>query len=122
MTVLAVDIGGTKLAAGLVEAEGGRILDRATTPTPRSDDPEVIFAVLVGLVDGLRAGPGRAGAPLEQPSVCGIGSGGPMSAGGETLTPVHIPAWREFPLRRRMAEATGLAVYVDNDAKAVALA
>jgi len=111
-TVLAVDIGGTKLAAGLVEAGGGRILDRAATPTPRTDDPEVVFAALVGLIEGLQGGA----------EVCGIGSGGPMSAGGETLSPVHIPAWREFPLRRRMEEVTGMPVFVDNDAKAVALA
>ena len=45
-----------------------------------------------------------------------------MTAGGEELTPVHIPAWKGFPLRRRMEEATGLPVFVDNDAKAVALA
>ncbi|HYT39610.1 MAG TPA: ROK family protein, partial [Acidimicrobiia bacterium] len=117
-TVLALDIGGTKLAAGLVDAADGRILARATVPTPRTDDPEAVFAALVGLVDGL--GPGPDG--TTSPEVCGVGSGGPMSAGGETLTPVHIPAWRGFPLRRRMAEATGLPVFVDNDAKAVALA
>jgi glucokinase len=112
--VLAVDIGGTKLAAGLVDAADGRLLTRAAVPTPRTDDAEVVFAALVGLLDEL--GPGRAAA-----EVCGIGSGGPMTAGGEALTPVHIPAWRGFPLRRRMAEATGLPVFVDNDAKAVAL-
>jgi glucokinase len=113
--VLAVDIGGTKLAAGLVDAGDGRVLTRAAVPTPRSDDAEVVFAALVGLLDAL--GPDRGAA-----EVCGIGSGGPMTAGGEQLTPVHIPAWRGFPLRRRMAEATGLPVFVDNDAKAVALA
>jgi len=113
--VLAVDIGGTKLAAGLVDAGEGRVLTRAAVPTPRSDDAEVVFAALVGLLDEL--GPDRASA-----DVCGIGSGGPMTPAGETLTPVHIPAWRAFPLRRRMAQATGLPVFVDNDAKAVALA
>ena len=115
LTVLAVDIGGTKLAAGVVDVSDGHILRRATAPTPRSDDADVIFGALVGLLDEL--GPERAGA-----KVCGIGSGGPMSIGGEELTPVHIPAWRSFPLRRRMEEATGLPVFVDNDAKAVALA
>jgi glucokinase len=114
-TVLAVDIGGTKLAAGIVAAADGRLLRRAAVPTPRSDDAEVVFAALVGLLDEL--GPERAAA-----LVCGIGSGGPMTAGGEELTPVHIPAWQGFPLRRRMKEATGLDVFVDNDAKAVALA
>jgi glucokinase len=113
-TVLAVDIGGTKLAAGLVDAAGGRILARAAVPTPRSDDGEVVFAALVGLFE--RLGPGRAEARL-----CGVGSGGPMSADGGTLTPVHIPAWRAFPLRSRLEEVTGLPVFVDNDAKAVAL-
>jgi glucokinase len=113
--VLAVDIGGTKLAAGLVDAAEGRLLNRVTVPTPRSDDAEVVFAALAGLLDEL--GPGRTAA-----EVCGIGSGGPMTPGGEALTPVHIQAWRGFPLRRRMAEATGLPVFVDNDAKAVALA
>ena len=113
--MLAVDIGGTKLAAGLVAAADGRILSRAATPTPRSDDAEAVFATLVGLLDEL--GPGRAAA-----EVCGIGSGGPMSAGGETLTPVHIPAWRAFPLRRRLEAVTGLPAFLDNDAKAVALA
>src|SRR5207237_10345074 len=93
----------------------GRLLTRAAIPTPRSDDAEVVFAALVGLLEELS--PDRAAA-----EVCGIGSGGPMTAGGEALTPVHIPAWRGFPLRRRMAEATGLPVFVDNDAKAVALA
>jgi glucokinase len=112
--VLAFDIGGTKLAAALVSGEG-RILVRGQCPTPRTDDPEEVFAALLALAGGL--GPAAAAA-----EVCGIGSGGPMSAGGETLSPVHIPAWREFPLRRRMEEATGVAVFVDNDAKAVALA
>jgi glucokinase len=113
-TVVAVDIGGTKLAAGLVDSEG-RILARSAAPTPRTDDAEVVFTALAGLLDEVGAkGSGALG--------CGIGSGGPMTAGGEELTPVHIPAWQGFPLRRRMEEATGLAVFVDNDAKAVALA
>ena len=114
-TVLAIDIGGTKLAAGLVDGADGRIVRRAAVPTPRSDDAEVVFAALAGLLDEL----GPAGAESD---VCGIGSGGPMTAGGDELSPVHIPAWQGFPLRRRMEEAIGLPVFVDNDAKAVTLA
>jgi glucokinase len=113
-TVVAVDIGGTKLAAGLVDGDG-RILVRAAVPTPRTDDAEAVFGALVGLLDEVEASGSGA-------LVCGIGSGGPMTAGGEELMPVHIPAWRGFPLRRRMEETTGLPVFVDNDAKAVALA
>jgi glucokinase len=108
---LAVDIGGTKLAAGIVD-ESGCLTERIQVPTPRSEDPEMVFGALLGLVGRLAP----AGAV-----VCGVGSGGPMTQGGEEVSPVHIPAWRGFPLRRRLASATGLPTFVDNDAKAVAL-
>src|SRR5207302_860515 len=65
---------------------------------------------------------GLAGAGAAVPVVCGVGCGGPMTAGGEAVSPLNIPAWRGFPLRRRLAELTGLATFVDNDAKALALA
>jgi glucokinase len=38
------------------------------------------------------------------------------------VSPLNIPAWREFPLRSRLAEMTGLPTWIDNDAKALALA
>ena len=44
-----------------------------------------------------------------------------MTRGGEEVSPLNIPAWRHFPLRRRLKEATGLPVSVDNDAKALTL-
>ena len=45
-----------------------------------------------------------------------------MLRGGETISPMNIPAWRGFPLRDRIGEAVGLPTHVDNDAKALALA
>jgi glucokinase len=107
---LAVDIGGTKLAAGLVTAEGD-VVSSATAPC-RAADAEGLFSVLLALLD--RAGDGER-------VVCGVGCGGPMTRGGEEVSPLNIPAWRGFPLRSRLAEATGLATFVDNDAKALAL-
>ena len=65
--------------------------------------------------------PGRRARPAPAPSVCGVGCGGPMTAGGEHVSPLNIPAWRDFPLRARLAELTGLPTFVDNDAKALAL-
>jgi glucokinase len=44
-----------------------------------------------------------------------------MTPGGEEVSPLNIPAWRGFPLRARLAEVTGLPVFIDNDAKALAL-
>ena len=107
---LAVDIGGTKLAAGVVD-DHGRLTARAMAPTPVADDPEVVFGALLGLLEEL---------PKADLAVCGIGCGGPMSPGGEEVHCLHIPAWQGFPLRRRVAEATGLPTFVDNDAKALA--
>ena len=43
-----------------------------------------------------------------------------MTAGGEAVSPLNIGAWRDFPLRARLAGHTGLPVWVDNDAKALA--
>ncbi|MDP9453724.1 MAG: ROK family protein [Actinomycetota bacterium] len=109
-TALAVDIGGTKLAAGLVSSEG-TLLRRHQVPT-EGRDGEALFAALTALVAQVREG---------DEVVCGVGVGGPMAPAGEEVSPLNIPAWRAFPLRRRLAEATGLATFVDNDAKALAL-
>ncbi|MFP5254322.1 MAG: ROK family protein [Acidimicrobiia bacterium] len=109
--VLAVDIGGTKVAAGLVDPDGA-LLARASRPTPRTDDAEVVLAAVLAAIDEVRVG---------TESACGVGCGGPMALHGEHVSPLNIPAWREFPLRARLAAATGLAVHVDNDAKALAL-
>jgi glucokinase len=54
--------------------------------------------------------------------VVGVGVGGPMAPGGEEVSPLNIPGWRDFPLRGQLAALTRLPVYVDNDAKALAMA
>jgi glucokinase len=112
---LAVDIGGTKLAAGLI-GEDARVLAQDVVPTPPVGDPEELFAAAEGLIDRV-AGVDRCGRRV----VCGVGCGGPMSRGGEEVSPLNIPAWRRFPLRRRLAQACALPTFVDNDAKALAL-
>jgi glucokinase len=111
---LAVDIGGTKMAAGLVD-DTGEVLVQDRTPTTPVADGDVLFEQLVQLLE-------RLGWRDRHPVVCGVGCGGPMTLGGETVSPVNIPAWRGFPLRTRLTELTGLPVSVDNDAKALALA
>jgi glucokinase len=117
-TVLGVDVGGTKLAAAVVAREGV-VLGRAAAPTPKGDDPEAVFAALAAVVARARA---EAGDEVEEPIACGVGCGGPMAARGETVSPLNIPAWRRFPLGARLADETGLPTFLDNDAKALALA
>ena len=110
--VLAVDIGGTKLAAARVSAEGV-VGERATAPTAGAD-AEALWSALAGLVAGVRQGDEVA---------CGVGCGGPMAPGGTTVSPLNIHQWRDFPLRGRLAAllGEGVPVAVDNDAKALAL-
>jgi len=110
--VVAVDIGGTKLASGIVR-DDGTIVEQRTAPTPTGTDAEALFATLSGLLDGLD----RSGA-----TAVGVGCGGPMTPGGEAVSPLNIPAWRDFPLRQRLAAHCALPVWVDNDAKALARA
>jgi glucokinase len=128
--VLAVDVGGTKIAAGLVTADGD-VVERAQVPTRVAEagtDAEVLWADLAALVEGVRAsvpvgaGAGAAAvAARDRVVACGAGCGGPMSPGGEEVSPLNIPAWRSFPLRSRLAALTGVPTFVDNDAKALAL-
>jgi glucokinase len=126
---LAVDIGGTKMAAGLVDTDGC-IVHREQVPTampgPRGGSgratgdvggAESMWDNLVDLVNRVRA-EANGGGPIV---VCGVGCGGPMSLGGEEVSPLNIPQWRKFPLRARLADLTGLPTFVDNDAKALAL-
>src|SRR5262245_30932361 len=104
-TILAVDIGGTKLAAARVRDDGA-IEARASRPTP-SGEGEAVFAALVDAVSEVRGGDEVA---------CGVGTGGPMTRGGETVSPLNIRGWRGFPLRGRLAAELGdLPVHVDND-------
>jgi len=118
-SALAIDIGGTKLATGLV-TDDGEVVASATAPS-RVDDGEALFSVLLALVDAVGGNGEVRRLRGHGVTVCGVGCGGPMTAGGETVSPLNIPAWRDFPLRSRLAEATGLDTFVDNDAKALAL-
>jgi glucokinase len=121
--VLAIDIGGTKMAAGLVDPDGS-ILHRAhvpTRPTAGGDrttaEGEKLWTDLADLVAEVQ---GQV-APPYRVTVCGVGCGGPMRRGGEGVSPLNIAGWRDFPLRNRLHELTGLPTFVDNDAKALAL-
>ncbi len=112
--VLAVDVGGTKLAAAVVDGAGA-LHGRHESPTAGANGEE-LFEQLCATIDrALGESPVAA-------QVVGVGCGGPMTRGGDEVSPVNIPQWRGFPLRARLAERYGLPTHVDNDAKALALA
>jgi glucokinase len=110
--VLAVDIGGTKLAAVVVGADGD-LSAPVTRPTP-AGDAEAVWAALAAVVTEAAGDHDIAGA--------GIGSAGPLDAIAGTVSPVNIPGWRGFPVRDRLSVLLGgrPAVLV-NDAVASAV-
>lgn len=101
------------MAVGVVDRRG-RLSNRSTTQTPPDGQADELFAALRNLVEEL--------APFDRFAVCGVGCGGPMSSGGELISPLNIGGWRAFPLAARLREVTSLPTSVDNDAKALALA
>lgn len=105
--VLAIDIGGTKLAAASVGSDGA-LLKTAQRPTPVTDNAEDIWNAMTAVV----------GEVNEGALAVGVGCGGPMFA--ERVSPLNIPAWRDFPLADRLRESTGLPVTLHNDAIAMA--
>ncbi len=110
---LAVDVGGTKLAAGLVEP-GGRVLSWTQVPTPTDLDAEQLWRTLDALLTDVLDSAGLSPAGLAG---CGCGCGGPMEWPSGRVSPLNIPAWRGFPLRSRLAERLdGIPVRVHNDA------
>ena len=112
--VLAIDVGGTKLASAIVTADGAITAERRTA-TPRTSDPEELFTTVADLA---RESVAATGADLDG---IGVGCGGPMRWPAGVVSPLHIPAWRDFPLRERLAALFGVPCAIDNDGKAFAL-
>lgn len=108
--VLALDIGGTKMAAALVRH--ARIVWRDEVRTPAARAPGQVVAAAGALV---------AGARLARPSRVGVAVTGRVVAGRSyPLNPATLPGWDGFDLGRAFAELTALPTAVLNDARAAA--
>ena len=113
--VLALDIGGTKIAAGIVDP-GGRVLASSRIETPTKVDGEGLWSTVASIVRGYMAG------QAEPITGVGVGCGGPMRWPAGVVSPLNIPAWRSFPLRERLQHLVGdIPVRVHNDAVAFAV-
>ncbi|MFN8102093.1 MAG: ROK family protein [Mycobacterium sp.] len=110
---LALDIGGTKIAAGLVDADGNLVTSNQQ-PTPHGDDPEAVWAVTENLITETTAGTAVRGA--------GIASAGPVHLPTGTVSPINLAAWRDFPIRDRVAAVLpGRPVRLGGDGLCMAL-
>ncbi|BBX74877.1 ROK family protein [Mycobacterium shinjukuense] len=115
MRTLCLDIGGTKIAAGLADT-AGVLLHTATRPTPARRDPEGVWAAVAAMIaDALRVAGGTVGA-------VGIASAGPVDLRAGTVSPINIPGWRGFPLRDRVTDLVpGVPVRLGGDGVCMAL-
>ena len=111
---LGVDIGGTKVAAGLV-SDSGHILTRAREAmSARGTAADGLAAVQAAITAALDGRPARG---------IGISSPGPLDPRrGLVLNPPNLPCWRNFPLARAVERTHRVPVRLDNDANAAALA
>jgi glucokinase len=117
-TVLALDIGGTKLAAAVVD-DAGRILGRGRVPSPTGTDAEGFYEALI-----VCAAAALRGADTQPADLAGVGvaAAGPMVWPAGDVSPLNMPAWRDFPLRKRLAgEFAAEPVLVHNDAVGLAV-
>ncbi|MGN6613214.1 MAG: ROK family glucokinase [Angustibacter sp.] len=107
---IGIDIGGTKVAGGLVDVDG-RVLHRARRETPhRSQSPQVVEDTIAEVIEELRG--------HRQAIAVGIGAAGFVDATQSSVLFAPHLSWRHEPLRDAMRRRVGLPVVVENDANA----
>ncbi len=117
MSVLGLDIGGSKLAAGVVDSQG-RILARAVIPTLAS---EGLGPVLLRVTELCRDLLNRPEARQDPVTCIGVGCAGPVDVErGIVTNPPNLPGWTEVLLLEHIQGALGLPTILENDANAAA--
>ena len=116
--VLGIDVGGTKLAAGVATPDG-TLLAESRRPSLATEGPDAMIDRVVALA---RDVVGRAGLRLEEIHRIGIACGGPLDPWrGVILNALNNPGWVNVPLVERIEAALGRPTVLDNDANAAAL-
>ena len=115
--VLALDIGGTKLAAGVVDSSG-RVRSFVVAPSNAADGPGPALARLFEL--GRRA-VAESSLPWREILAVGIGCGGPLDAErGVLIAPPHLPGWHDVPVTALAEREYERPATLENDATAAA--
>ncbi|RIK44729.1 MAG: transcriptional regulator [Chloroflexi bacterium] len=113
---LAVDLGGTNLRCAAV-SDDGHVLTERQQPTDAQRGPEAVIASIVRIINETAAASG-----IPQDAAVGIAAPGPLNPrSGVVFFAPNLPGWRDIPLRERIAEMTGRAIVLGNDANAAAL-
>lgn len=112
MLAIGIDVGGTKVAAGVVD-EDGQILARTRRATP-SRSPKHVEETIAAVVAELRED--------HDVRAVGIGAAGFVDEKRSTVLFAANLVWRDEPLQQAMQELMDLPVVVENDANAMAWA
>src|SRR6266403_1752831 len=116
---LGIDVGGTKIAAGLVDTQG-KILYQTRVPMPAREDAAAGFTALESAINTVFAAQRQARDALAGIGICAPGPLDPIR--GVVLNPPNLPCWRNFPLAAEVQRVFQVCAKVDNDANAAALA
>ena len=119
LPTLGVDIGGTKIAAGLVDEQGG-ILFQTRVPMSAREDAATGFAAVEKAIEAVFAARPEARDSLGGIGICAPGPLDPRT--GVVLNPPNVTCWRNFPLAAEVQRVFGLSARIDNDANAAGLA
>ena len=117
--VIGVDIGGTKVAAGLVDCHG-EIGANVRMPMTSHGDAAAGFHAVTEAIDSLIGADPQSRITVSAIGVCAPGPLDPKT--GIVINPPNVPCWRNFPLASGISQRYGVPVKVDNDANAAALA
>lgn len=110
---VAIDLGPSRLAAGIVDDDGEVVLrDRLATPARN------VWPALTQLVKRVLA----ANETGPSPSWVGVTCPGPIDRGTGSMKPIGMPTWHDFPLRRELGSMTGLPVAIETAGRGLALA
>jgi glucokinase len=116
--IVGIDIGGTKVAGGLVTPHG-RLVKSSIVPTRAAEGFKTSFTQIVGLIESLIQEAGG------KEKIAGIGmcAPGPINPKlGSVINPPNLPGWRNIQLERKIHRRFGLPAKVENDANAAGLA
>src|SRR5215510_7639018 len=116
---IGVDIGGTKVAAGIVDAHG-QILTQTRISMNCRKTAEEGLASVISAIEQLKKNGSRSHKKFQRIGICAPGPLDPRT--GVIINPPNVPCWRDFPLAEEIRRVCGVSATVDNDANAAALA
>jgi glucokinase len=116
--VLGIDLGGTKIQAGVVD-ETGQVLGQVRRPTEAQRDAETVLDNIAGAA---RAAASAAGVDIDELPAVGLGSPGPLDiSSGLVISPVNLPSLHGVNIVEELEERLGRPIALNNDANCLGL-